>query len=235
MELWESVAALPVPVTAVLGGARDRTVLDPLAERYREAGANVIVLDGSGHDLWEPDLKRFVALLRDQADRTPSGGSSDEGWDSTGRAYGLRDAADADFEFVHALRSEAFRRHVIATYGTWNDAEQRQRLAAHWHDRPWQILEVEGSAVGVLSVREEQEPVELDVIVLDPAVRGRGIGSAVIRDVVRRAAASGRGVALQVLRTNERARRLYERLGFTVTDETATNHVMKLREPPPPR
>lgn len=51
-------------------------------------------------------------------------------------------------------------------------------------------------------------------ISLGPSVRGRGIGSALIRGTQSRAAGLGCGVRLHVRRDNAAAQRLYSRLGF---------------------
>jgi len=57
----------------------------------------------------------------------------------------------------------------------------------------------------------------LDIALL-PEHRGAGIGTAVLQDVLREAEGAGCRVTLQVARSN-RARRLYERLGFVTTSE----------------
>ena len=54
---------------------------------------------------------------------------------------------------------------------------------------------------------------------LFPAVRGQGLGTALIGAVQEQAAAQGCGVMLHVLQQNPRARRLYERLGFVAGEE----------------
>ncbi|MDQ3511498.1 MAG: GNAT family N-acetyltransferase [Pseudomonadota bacterium] len=51
-------------------------------------------------------------------------------------------------------------------------------------------------------------------ISLDPGMRGRGVGSALIGQTQSMAAERGCGVRLNVRRDNEAARRLYLRLGF---------------------
>ena len=53
-------------------------------------------------------------------------------------------------------------------------------------------------------------------IALRPDWQGQGIGTNLVRDIVRRAEAVGRATSLYVLRTNKRAQALYERLGFRV-------------------
>ena len=55
--------------------------------------------------------------------------------------------------------------------------------------------------------------VDIDRLVVRPDAHRRGVGSALVRDVLGRAA--GRRTTVSTGRGNEPARRLYERLGFT--------------------
>jgi ribosomal protein S18 acetylase RimI-like enzyme len=65
----------------------------------------------------------------------------------------------------------------------------------------------------------------VDLAVL-PALRGRGLGAALLAALQRRAAGSGAGIALSVLRTNGAALRLYERAGFVACGGDALRHEM---------
>jgi RimJ/RimL family protein N-acetyltransferase len=60
----------------------------------------------------------------------------------------------------------------------------------------------------------------------DEGRQRQGIGTSVIQQVLDEARRSGKPVALQVLKVNP-ARRLYERLGFSVTGENETLYFMK--------
>jgi ribosomal protein S18 acetylase RimI-like enzyme len=66
----------------------------------------------------------------------------------------------------------------------------------------------------VLIVEESEDEIYLAEIQVAPAWQGRGIGSSVVRSLMDRAAASERPLTLRVLHVNDRARKLYERLGF---------------------
>ena len=66
--------------------------------------------------------------------------------------------------------------------------------------------------------------VHLVDIALLPTWTGRGIGSALVRDLVEHARASNRAVVLEVARDNHRALALYRRLGFVDGDHSTPSH-----------
>lgn len=67
---------------------------------------------------------------------------------------------------------------------------------------PWAELATEGEA-------------ELRMLVVEPAAQGRGVGAALVRACVERAASSGKaGVCLFTTPSMVAAHRLYDRLGF---------------------
>jgi ribosomal protein S18 acetylase RimI-like enzyme len=112
---------------------------------------------------------------------------------------------------------------VVATWGRWDEAWQRLHFAAHFRPERVTILEVEHRPVGMLEVDDRAEERYVANLKLLPAVQGRGLGTAVLLEVLAAARRRGVPVRLQVLRVNGRARRWYERLGFAVTGETATH------------
>ncbi|MEO1443817.1 MAG: GNAT family N-acetyltransferase, partial [Chloroflexota bacterium] len=73
----------------------------------------------------------------------------------------------------------------------------------------------------VLFYRDFEEGVLLmDGIVVDASMRGKGVGSQLLDAVIQYAADNGFAhVRLDVIDTNPRARKLYERKGFTAVDE----------------
>jgi ribosomal protein S18 acetylase RimI-like enzyme len=96
---------------------------------------------------------------------------------------------------------------------------QRQQYAANHPEAAHQILVAGGVDVGQLLFDESGPSVRIVDVTVDPAHRGRGIASSVLRDVLAGADREGRPVQLSVWSTNLGARRLYGRLGFAVTGE----------------
>ena len=131
--------------------------------------------------------------------------------------YQLRPAVFADFDFLYELHKAAIRPSVEATWGAWNDAWQRDYFAQKFGTQGRQIIVFEGQDVGVVLLEEREGAIYIGLIEVLPAFQGRGIGSAVIQDIIQQAQLQKRPVMLHVLKTNEAAKRLYERLGFEIT------------------
>ncbi len=107
----------------------------------------------------------------------------------------------------------------------WDEAWQAERFRNKFDASEKQIIQLDQQQVGCLSVIEENEGLFLAYIALMPDHQGRGIGTQLIKDVLRRGSMKGMPVRLRVLRTNP-ARALYERLGFTTCETTETHHLM---------
>jgi ribosomal protein S18 acetylase RimI-like enzyme len=67
-------------------------------------------------------------------------------------------------------------------------------------------------------------------IIIQPAQRGSGIGTVLIRQLLHEAGQSRKPLRLHVLRTN-RAIQLYQRLGFAIVGDTGTHVLMEVRPP----
>jgi GNAT superfamily N-acetyltransferase len=80
------------------------------------------------------------------------------------------------------------------------------------------VIVCDGARVGRLCWVRNDDGIRVIDLVTSPAVAGRGIGTEVLTTVLAEADAAGLPVHLHV-RADSRARRLYERLGFS-EDET---------------
>ena len=139
----------------------------------------------------------------------------------------LRPPEAEDFEPLYAIHHAALGGYVEQTWGPWDDALQRSFFRETFAADGLRVIDVDGALAGFFQVREREGEVEIVEIELAPTHQRRGLGSALIRDVIERAGA--RPVVLQVLKVNP-ARRLYEPLGFNVTGETETHY--KVRRDP---
>ena len=142
----------------------------------------------------------------------------------------LRQATSADDEFCFRLNEAALREYVEPVYG-W-DPDVQHRYHAEWFDadRLSIIEDDDGRAVGVVDMTDEGDHLYLSRIELLPEAQGRGLGTCVVRDLLRQ----DRPVRLHVFTNNVRARRFYEKLGFTVDRDADREHRVSMHHPGSP-
>ena len=138
--------------------------------------------------------------------------------------YSLRPAAERDFDFLYNLKVACLKEYVTATYG-WDEQDQLRRFSDSFDPSSTEIIVVKEQDVGQISLEEQASEIFIAGIYILPAWQNLGLGSTVLKDVLSRGAERGTGVRLQVLKVNP-ASRLYERIGFTVVEETDTHYKM---------
>lgn len=142
-------------------------------------------------------------------------------------SYQLRPASDDDYDFLFDLHVSTIRSSVEPIWG-WDLEVQRRLFRDKWRrSASRQVVVAEGRDVGVLEVREDEDQVFLGLIEVAPTYQCRGLGTAIITDVVASAHANGKPVVLHVLKSNPAALRLYKRLAFQVLEDRDERWVMQ--------
>jgi ribosomal protein S18 acetylase RimI-like enzyme len=158
---------------------------------------------------------------------------------AAGLGIAYRPMAEEDLPFVAALFAST-RADEVAQTG-WPPEMQRAFLAqqhhaqhvhyqAHYPAAEWLIIEQEGEPVGRLYLDQSAGRHHVIDISLLPELRGRGVGGAIMADVLDAARAAGQSVSIHVERHNP-ARRLYDRLGFTQLEDQGVYLLLEWRAP----
>ncbi|MFI1153366.1 GNAT family N-acetyltransferase [Streptomyces sp. NPDC020817] len=142
--------------------------------------------------------------------------------------WSLRSALSSDVETIAELRAIVMRRD-LERLGRFDAHRVRQRLRDSFSPRYTSVVLAGDAFAGSVTLRPAEDGWWLEHFYLDPALHGRGLGSAVLHSLLRRTDADGAPVRLNVLQGSP-ARRLYERLGFTVVAEDPVD-VFMLRQP----
>jgi len=140
--------------------------------------------------------------------------------------YTLRQATEADREFMYQLHKAALQEYIAATWG-WQEEWQREYFDRKWNPQKRQVIVVNGRDAGVLVVENRQGEHYLGLIELLPEFQGQGVGTAVLADFLLEAQVKGLPATLHVLKTNGRARQFYERLGFTIAADEEIRYKMQ--------
>lgn len=109
-------------------------------------------------------------------------------------------------------------RPYMQELGAWDEQEQRSSLAAQWKLDEVRIVSVDGNDAGWLQAAELPTEIRLQKFFILPEYQRSGIGSEVLSQLLATWKPTGKKIVLRVLKNNP-ARRLYERLGFSVIAE----------------
>ncbi|MFP3986323.1 GNAT family N-acetyltransferase [Streptomyces sp. E11-3] len=144
--------------------------------------------------------------------------------------WDMRPAELADVEAIAELRAEVMRPD-LERLGRFDEHRVRQRLRDSFSPRHTSVIVADGAFAGCVTLRPAEDGRWLEHFYLAPGNQGRGLGSAVLRTLLKRTDADGTLVRLNVLQGSA-ARRLYERHGFTVEAQDPIDIYM-LRRPAP--
>lgn len=144
--------------------------------------------------------------------------------------FELRPASSADFPFCWSLYRDSMEPLTIGLL-QWNETGQRQVIEQSLADGGTSIIVAGGSDIGWLQIKETGEEIYLGQLYVMPSMQNRGIGTAVVRLLCESASGNNKMLTLEVMKNN-RARSLYERLGFDVV--SSSKYKLKLRWQPSP-
>jgi ribosomal protein S18 acetylase RimI-like enzyme len=134
----------------------------------------------------------------------------------------LRPVQPSDVEFLY--RVYASTRQPEMDLVPWSEAQKGAFLRMQFdaQSREWaeknprasfQVVVVDGRSAGRLYLDRREDEIRVVDVSLLPEFRGRGIGRALLTDVLKEGDAAGKPVRVHVERFNP-AQRLYQRLGF---------------------
>ena len=141
--------------------------------------------------------------------------------------YCIKAATIEDKEFIYQTKSHSIRRYVEPIWG-WNEGDQRRYFEEDFILLAnFKVILLGDEAAGYMETYENDELVNITEVHINPAAQGRGMGSRIINGIVNEAKAHGKKVTLGCFKKNDGAVRLYQRLGFRITDETQTHFALE--------
>ena len=129
-----------------------------------------------------------------------------------------------DITFCWSIYRDAMQ-PLTAELMQWNEASQRRGIEEALRDDDASILVAGDGDAGWLHVLETRRDIHLGHLYLAPQARNRGLGTKFLRWMGERARRKDKNFTLEVLKNN-RARGLYERLGFRVIETSPLKFTM---------
>ena len=138
--------------------------------------------------------------------------------------YELVPANDDEFDALLASFRAAFGDLVDRTHGPWTDQQWRTEFADDIARGNTQVVKVDSTIVGFVDFDcANGADVHVTTIAIAPGHQRKGIGTHIMRDLMERTKGQ---LTLQVVRGNS-AKVWYDRLGFSLREETATHWKLK--------
>ena len=142
---------------------------------------------------------------------------------------------EQDLPFVAELYAST-RREEVAQTGWPEEMQeaflrqqheaQHSHYSVHFAEAEWLIVERGGEAIGRLYLRDDPDKLHIIDISLLPGSRGKGIGGAIMQDIIALARERGKAVSIHVEKYNP-ALKLYLRLGFETIEDRGVYDLMR--------
>lgn len=142
--------------------------------------------------------------------------------------YSFRNCTLDDFDFLFELKKENFKWYVDKIWG-WNDDDQKQRLKQDLEEHldHKRIILIDNKEVGIYAVHTtESGDLFINEISILKEYQHKGIGRKILEEQLKENRKKGIRTILQVFKDN-RAKTLYEELGFKVYGETEIHYQME--------
>lgn len=144
--------------------------------------------------------------------------------------YNMRPFIDNEYhdykEFIYQTKKDAYRKYVEECWGAWVEEDQRkyfEKFINQVKDDAW-IIQLDGVDIGFYNGMElEDRSYEIGNICIIPEYQGRGIGTQVLKDVMK--LHCNQDLHIQYFKQNP-VGKLYERLGFIPCGETEFHYQM---------
>ncbi len=134
--------------------------------------------------------------------------------------YTIHQATVNDIEELDRIHAENMKGYVERVY-PWNPTLFRESFVPE----DYQVIKIEDIVIGCVKIVVSETEIYLAEIQINYHYQNRGIGTSLIRSIIRQARADNKKLWLKVLQGNP-AERLYKRLGFIILSESSTHKIM---------
>ena len=138
----------------------------------------------------------------------------------------LRPSTREDLPFVVSLHHTTLKEYIAPIWG-WDEDKWNQIITKWFKPERVEIICHGSAEIGVLVVEVKPDEFFFESISIVPSLQGRGLGSRIIKEIILKASEKKLPIRLDVLKTNERAQKLYSRLGFRTIAVTDSHFKME--------
>ena len=140
----------------------------------------------------------------------------------------LQNYQDKDYDFVYETKKALYKDYVIQNWGKWKEKDQKDFFEKYIkaNKEHIYILTSGNTKIGFIDYNIGQNIVDIGNLCINKEYQGKGIGSRILEEIINKNL--DKTISLQVFIQNERAIKLYNKLGFKISSSSNTHHTMIL-------
>jgi ribosomal protein S18 acetylase RimI-like enzyme len=131
----------------------------------------------------------------------------------------MRQATADDVNLLWRIFCASMKEYIRQARGEWNEEREEAQFRCQLDLAASRIIRANNLEVGFVMMPTRDGALWIHTICIAPEHQNKGIGTEVMHSVIEEAKERTMALYLSVLKVNP-ARRLYERLGFRVVEET---------------
>lgn len=139
--------------------------------------------------------------------------------------YYFQKATKHDEADIFTLYCQVVKEYITDIWG-WDQKWQENDFLKHFSPGNITVVREESKAIGYSQIEDQGNQLYIRMLLLLPNRQRQGVGSRLLNAVIEKAKAQSKGIALQVFKVNEKAKRFYENHGFQVHSETPNSITM---------
>jgi ribosomal protein S18 acetylase RimI-like enzyme len=134
----------------------------------------------------------------------------------------LRKATQNDADITFEIEQFSIKEYSDEMYLTEIELHRKE-----FDSENIQIVELGKQTIGYLEIEEKNHSFEIINILIQKSFQNQGFGTQLLEKVIEDGQKKSKGIELQVLKNNPKAKRFYENSGFQVYYETEFEFKMK--------
>lgn len=140
--------------------------------------------------------------------------------------YTLRNVRENDKNFIYNVKKTSIYDYVDKIWG-WDEEYQIKDFENDFNTEDYKIIVADHKDIGFIQIYGDDSNINIIEIHIIPEYQGNGIGSSIIKNIIEQAVKRDKSVNIGCFIDNNRAKALYERLGFKIIRRTDTHYEMK--------
>ena len=133
-----------------------------------------------------------------------------------------------EIKFIYNLKKEVYIKYVEKAYKEWNEENQKKLFERFMKEnsKNIELIYLKDKLIGFYNGKDKNNNIfEIGNICVKPEYQNKGIGTAILKEILFEH--NEQNIKLQVFKMNEKAIKLYEKMGFEKEDETETHYIMQ--------